>query len=654
MDVQTGGIAGKVASLTVESVQDRTDGKSSGYNISYGIGIGEHAVMRNGTKEMADGLHTTNIGVGYSRGKHTERTTNAIGGFTAEHGVLDVIGKTVQTGSVIGGGFTLNTGTYEKNDLEDVNKRKNVGIDLTFTPGVTDVYRNGKLTPDSVGGVLVGTRIDYSKDDYVAKVKATIGNSVNMTVAGKKADLSGVNRDTSNMVDVLKNRKINPVSIDLGTEYWATNYGREKAKGDFVKAGNKIERVVEIIKAVSENEGKDIGLYYRDRLDFEAERDRKERSGELETILIDRDKALEIAERAAGRKIDDLQIISTKDPNIKEIVGADAIAGRAYHVGNGKIVIVADNIGDYAKAMGTIAEEGRHIYHRKNNGLEDSEDYASFYGRQFERYYDRNFGDNDVAFITERLKYTKEQLGNDWENKKIVDQFKANVTKYFKTEEQRKKVHQAFREAYGQDFYVDWKRYATDRGNYTGRINYYYLQALNSVKSIEEFNRNRAGYGKEIPKEEAVFHNFINGKIYIGENANKKYVNFENGKEVVLNSSLTKIIKDPVNVGTFNYYTYRNDSKKWSDTRDKGYHFADIINWIAFGSGINDKSSVSERVDRFVLGTLVSMQYENIERWAETKGYKTIGYKELSEYDSRNAGRYKKMKQDIENQLKKR
>ena len=654
VDVQTGGIAGKVASLTVESVQDRTDGKSSGYNISYGIGIGEHAVMRNGTKEMADGLHTTNIGVGYSRGKHTERTTNAIGGFTAEHGVLDVIGKTVQTGSVIGGGFTLNTGTYEKNDLEDVNKRKNVGINLTFTPGVTDVYRNGRLTPDSVGGVLVGTRIDYSKDDYVAKVKATIGNSVNMTVAGKKADFSGVNRDTSNMVDVLKDKKINPVSIDLGTEYWATNYGREKTKGDFTKAGNKIERVVEIIKAVSENEGKDIGLYYRDRLDFEAERDRKERSGELETILIDRDKALEMAERAAGRKIDDLQIISTKDPNIKEIVGADAIAGRAYHVGNGKIVIVADNIGDYAKAMGTIAEEGRHIYHRKNNGLEDSEDYASFYGRQFERYYDRNFGNNDVAFITERLKYTKEQLGNDWENKKIVDQFKANVTKYFKTEEQRKKVHQAFREAYGQDFYVDWKRYATDRGNYTGRINYYYLQALNSVKSIEEFNRNRAGYGDEITGKEAVFHNFINGKIYIGENANKKYVNFENGKEVVLNSSLTKIIKDPVNVGTFNYYTYRNDSKKWSDTRDKGYHFADIINWIAFGSGINDKSSVSERVDRFVLGTLVSMQYKGIKDWASDKRYETIGYKELSEYDSRNAGRYKKMKQDIESQLKKR
>ena len=107
-------------------------------------------------------------------------------------------------------------------------------------------------------------------------------------------------------------------------------------------------------------------------------------------------------------------------------------------------------------------------------------------------------------------------------------------------------------------------------------------------------------------------------------------------------------------LGTFNYYTYRNNSKKWSDTRDKYYHSADIINWIAFGSGINDKSSVSERVDRFVLGTLVSMQYDGIKDWAKTKGYDSVGYKELSEYDSRNAGRYKKMKQDIENQLKKR
>ncbi len=56
-----------------------------------------------------------------------------------------------------------------------------------------------------------------------------------------------------------------------------------------------------------------------------------------------------------------------------------------------------------------------YIY-RKNNDLADSENYTSFYERQFERHCDSNFGENDVAFITERLKYTKKQLGNDWEN----------------------------------------------------------------------------------------------------------------------------------------------------------------------------------------------------------------------------------------------
>ena len=68
-----------------------------------------------------------------------------------------------------------------------------------------------------------------------------------------------------------------------------------------------------------------------------------------------------LAELSAEQNIDDLQIISLDDPNIKEIVGAEAIAGRAYHTGDGVVVIVADNIEDFASAIGTITEEGRHI-----------------------------------------------------------------------------------------------------------------------------------------------------------------------------------------------------------------------------------------------------------------------------------------------------
>ena len=46
----------------------------------------------------------------------------------------------------------------------------------------------------------------------------------------------------------------------------------------------------------------------------------------------------------------------------------------------------------------------------------DTEDYSTFYGRQLEKYYRKHFGDVDATFVTEQLKYTKEQLGKDWEN----------------------------------------------------------------------------------------------------------------------------------------------------------------------------------------------------------------------------------------------
>ena len=170
------------------------------------------------------------------------------------------------------------------------------------------------------------------------------------------------------------------------------------------------------MKAMIENENKDIGLYYRDRLDFEATRDDMERRGLTDGFIIDEMIGRALAELSAEQNIDDLQIISLDDPNIKEIVGAEAIAGRAYHTGEGKIIIVAENIEDFASAIGTITEEGRHIYHRNNNGLADSEDYASFYGEQFKNYYNRVAGDTPLVMIGSELGYNAGQLGNDWED----------------------------------------------------------------------------------------------------------------------------------------------------------------------------------------------------------------------------------------------
>ena len=204
--------------MTVESVQDKVDSESRGYSLSYGIGIGNHTVVRNGKPVQANGVYTSSIGAGYSSGNTAQRTTNTVAGFTADSGILDVKGKVRQVGSVIDGNFTLNSGGYEHEDLKDVDKSRNIGINMTFTPGVTEIYRNGRLTGEAAGGVAIGTRLNYSDTDYVAKVKATVGEVTGITVNGEKADLSGVNRDINNMVEVEKDKKILPVEYDLGTE----------------------------------------------------------------------------------------------------------------------------------------------------------------------------------------------------------------------------------------------------------------------------------------------------------------------------------------------------------------------------------------------------------------------------------------------------
>ncbi|WP_158612551.1 hypothetical protein, partial [Leptotrichia sp. OH3620_COT-345] len=150
--------------------------------------------------------------------------------------------------------------------LEDINKNRNIGINVNITPGVVDVYRNGKLTGEAKGGVSYNTRVNFSEKDYVAKVRTTIGENVKALIDGKLEGFKEINRDINNRIQVIKDAEIKPIDIDLGTEYWATDYAREKTEGDFVKAGNKVERVSEILKAVIENKGKSLPLYYKDRL----------------------------------------------------------------------------------------------------------------------------------------------------------------------------------------------------------------------------------------------------------------------------------------------------------------------------------------------------------------------------------------------------
>ncbi|MHB9308328.1 hypothetical protein ACW0S9_00265, partial [Fusobacterium polymorphum] len=134
-------------------------------------------------------------------------------------------------------------------------------------------------------------------------------------------------------------------------------------------------------------------------------------------------------------------------------------------------------------------------------------------------------------------------------------------------------------------------------------------------------------------------HNFINTedgkKIVIKKSLiNIKKVDYETGKEVVISKS-NKIIKDYMNQGTSNNFTYGLDGIVRSDEGkfDKIFHgIFDVGNYISKGTGVTDKTTTLERINMTILGTLVSLNYDELQKWASENNYNAIGYKEYFEY----------------------
>ena len=188
-------------------------------------------------------------------------------------------------------------------------------------------------------------------------------------------------------------------------------------------------------------------------------------------------------------------------------------------------------------------------------------------------------------------------------------------------------VKSAFFKQTGKKYTIDWGKYKNGtRANdlYVMKMNYYYFQAERFV-TIEEFNRDRRNY-RRVPDNEAVYHNIINWKIYIGDNKNIKYVNNDNGKEVVIDSN-GKLVTDTLNRGTANRYTYLGD-----EDPHKKKHSIDVKNWVVWGTGIDDKSNVYQRIRILALGGIVSVNYDSIRLWAKSKGITSIGELELAQY----------------------
>lgn len=80
-------------------------------------------------------------------------------------------------------------------------------------------------------------------------------------------------------------------------------------------------------------------------------------------------------------------------------------------------------------------------------------------------------------------------------------------------------------------------------------------------------------------------------------------------------------------------------------------HGIDVYNWIRFGTGINDKSTFGERIDIFVLGTIVSTNYKELKEWSKNRKIEYIGYKELIEYDEDLKFKIEKERNRIKNRI---
>ena len=251
VDVKTKEIEGSVKSLDIISVQDSVNGKSRGYSVNVGIGFGKHT---NGEK-VVNGPYISSVGAGYSKSDTTQKITRNVAEFSAESGILEVKDKVRQVGSLIDGGFTLNAKKYEHEDLEDINKSKSIGINVTVYPNVTYTVRDGKgkgVYTDghtiNGSGAVYKVGVSYAEVDKNREVVSTIGSNVKIS-----QDMGDINRDVNNQIKEFEGKEVRGINVDLGTEYWLTEAGRGKTRDIIEGAGRTVKSIKKILTKTDSN-----------------------------------------------------------------------------------------------------------------------------------------------------------------------------------------------------------------------------------------------------------------------------------------------------------------------------------------------------------------------------------------------------------------
>ena len=543
------------------------------------------------------------------------------------------VAKVENTASAIGTteNGKLSIDEYVGYNLENVDKLKTAG---------------GSVGVSTSGITSIGVNYSDKKQEGITK-NTVIGN-----VEIEKSSGDEINRDLDTMTEITEDRDF---KTNINVESQTINYIKnpEKFKEDLQKAKNEIYDIYHAVDSTVNLQGEEtrspieqLGEVRQAKVIYNLIDSRLQEAENQEDIA----KIFEGASEDLGYRV---KVIFTDPSNSPQLIGVDENGntyikdGTAYvdkNTGIGYILVNTESPANSTKAgvIGTIAEEQSHVIGKKEGRQkvvpDGSEKGLESLGRPTNDYFKKQYSKNDKAIDlkSDGKDYSNVDFGENVGDKTIENPLELYDKKYT-TADERKEVEKILSEEKGEDYLVDWELYNESlERDYRAEINYLVSQAKNRVNKLSEIEK---GNFEEVPPKESVFHNFINTKegkkVVINKSLrNTKKVDYDTGKEVVISKS-NKIVKDYMNQGTSNNYTYGPDGIVRSDEGkfDKMLHgIFDIGNYISKGTGVADKTTTLERINMTILGTLVSLNYDELEKWASENNYNAIGYKEYFEY----------------------
>lgn len=222
--------------LTLESVQNRSQGKNNRFSLSGGFG-----------KNKKGNVNSVNAGLGVSSGQSRTRETLLSSLTSGDRANIKVKERTHITGALIAtvdennkdlGRLQLSTKSFSFENLSNTsyNNNKNAGLSTSIGLGKKPATTT-KTTSDESKTKINTSTIQYSNNTGYSKTKtlATLGQgNINITDASESNNLLALNRDTNNTNKELYDINRQQGNIDLTIDHRLfSEEGHNKIKEDY-------------------------------------------------------------------------------------------------------------------------------------------------------------------------------------------------------------------------------------------------------------------------------------------------------------------------------------------------------------------------------------------------------------------------------------